>query len=50
MSPGCNNPKTYETIKPLLEKWAAKTKDGEPCVEYIGPGGAGNCESAPEGS
>lgn len=42
MSPGCNKKETFETLRPLLEKWAAKTKDGEPCVEYIGPGGAGN--------
>ena len=43
MSPGCDDPKVYEYLKPLLEKWAAKTRDGEPCVLRIGPGGSGNC-------
>lgn len=43
MSPGCDDPETYEYLRPLLEKWAAKTKDGESCVLRIGPGGSGNC-------
>jgi 6-phosphogluconate dehydrogenase len=41
MSPG--GPKeAYDAVKPYLEKWAAKTPQGEPCVEYIGPGGSGH--------
>jgi 6-phosphogluconate dehydrogenase len=43
MSPGCSE-KTWKYIQPYLEKWAAKTKDGEPCVMRIGPGGCGHCE------
>lgn len=43
MSPG-TDPETWEVIKPYLEKWAAKTKDGEPCVMRMGPGGSGHCE------
>jgi 6-phosphogluconate dehydrogenase len=29
-------------VKPLLEKWAAKDKEGNPCVGLIGPGGSGH--------
>lgn len=33
----------YELVAPILEKIAAKSpQDGEPCVTYIGPNGAGH--------
>lgn len=32
----------YELVAPILEKIAAKAPDGEPCVAYIGPDGAGH--------
>ncbi|CAB3661960.1 NADP-dependent phosphogluconate dehydrogenase [Trinickia soli] len=32
----------YELVAPILTKIAAKAPDGEPCVAYIGPGGAGH--------
>ncbi|WP_025728526.1 NADP-dependent phosphogluconate dehydrogenase [Atopobacter phocae] len=32
----------YELVAPMLEKIAAKAKDGEPCVTYIGANGAGH--------
>jgi 6-phosphogluconate dehydrogenase len=32
----------YEALAPLLEAIAARAGDGEPCVEYMGPGGAGH--------
>ncbi|OCF41600.1 6-phosphogluconate dehydrogenase (decarboxylating) [Kwoniella heveanensis CBS 569] len=41
MSPGCTK-KAWEYLKPYLEKWSAKTKNGEPCVLHIGPGGSGH--------
>ena len=40
MSAGCTKA-TWEKIRPKLEKWAAKTPKGEPCVMRMGPGGAG---------
>jgi len=33
--------KAYEMVEPILAAMAAKV-DGEPCVTYIGPGGAGH--------
>ncbi|MBT2398337.1 NADP-dependent phosphogluconate dehydrogenase [Streptomyces sp. ISL-100] len=33
---------SYESLGPLLEKIAAKAKDGTPCVTHIGPDGAGH--------
>jgi 6-phosphogluconate dehydrogenase len=33
---------TYHYIEPVLEKIAAKAKDGEPCVTYIGRSSAGH--------
>ncbi|MGX1885046.1 NADP-dependent phosphogluconate dehydrogenase [Streptomyces sp. NPDC055287] len=33
---------SYESLGPLLEKIAAKAKDGSPCVSHIGPDGAGH--------
>ncbi|MGX7058641.1 NADP-dependent phosphogluconate dehydrogenase [Vagococcus humatus] len=32
----------YELVAPILEQIAAKAEDGEPCVTYIGPNGAGH--------
>ncbi len=32
----------YDTLEPILKAIAAKADDGQPCVEYIGPGGAGH--------
>lgn len=32
----------YEVVEPILKSMAAKAKDGEPCVTYLGPGGAGH--------
>ncbi|WP_027351480.1 NADP-dependent phosphogluconate dehydrogenase [Halotalea alkalilenta] len=32
----------YELVAPILEKIAARAPDGEPCVTYIGPDGAGH--------
>jgi 6-phosphogluconate dehydrogenase len=35
--------RAYKDIEPILKAVAAKAKeDGEPCVTYIGPGGAGH--------
>lgn len=32
----------WEVVEPILTAAAAKAKDGEPCVDYMGPGGAGH--------
>ncbi|HSC80255.1 MAG TPA: NADP-dependent phosphogluconate dehydrogenase [Chitinolyticbacter sp.] len=32
----------YELVAPILKEIAAKAPDGEPCVTYIGPDGAGH--------
>jgi len=32
----------YDTLEPILKAIAARAADGQPCVEYIGPGGAGH--------
>ena len=32
----------YELVAPILEKISDKAEDGEPCVTYIGPNGAGH--------
>jgi 6-phosphogluconate dehydrogenase len=32
----------WEALAPILRAIAAKAEDGEPCVEYMGPGGAGH--------
>ncbi|SCF59474.1 NADP-dependent phosphogluconate dehydrogenase [Streptomyces sp. Ncost-T10-10d] len=34
--------RSYESLGPLLEKIAAKAKDGSPCTTHIGPDGAGH--------
>lgn len=41
MMPG-GNKESYELVKPMLEKIAAKTSDGTPCVDYMGHGAAGH--------
>lgn len=41
MSPGGDR-SAYDRIEPLLKDWAAKDKNGKPCVTYCGPGGAGH--------
>jgi len=32
----------WEALAPILRAIAARAEDGEPCVEYMGPGGAGH--------
>ncbi|GHC26091.1 6-phosphogluconate dehydrogenase, decarboxylating [Kushneria pakistanensis] len=32
----------YDMVAPILEKIAARAEDGEPCVNYVGPDGAGH--------
>jgi 6-phosphogluconate dehydrogenase len=32
----------WEALAPIFRAIAAKAEDGEPCVEYMGPGGAGH--------
>jgi 6-phosphogluconate dehydrogenase len=32
----------WEALAPILRAIAAQAEDGEPCVEYMGPGGAGH--------
>lgn len=32
----------WDSVRPMLEAIAAKADDGEPCVTWIGPGGAGH--------
>ncbi len=32
----------YQALEPILKAIAAKTADGEPCVDYMGPRGAGH--------
>lgn len=41
LMPG-GNKQAYEAVSPILEKAAAKDFHGEPCVTYLGPGGAGH--------
>lgn len=40
MSPG-GDYEAYKKVEPYLKDWAAKAKDGTPCVEWVGPRGAG---------
>ena len=35
-------PEAWEALAPILRAIAAKAEDGEPCVAYIGPRGAGH--------
>jgi 6-phosphogluconate dehydrogenase len=41
LMPG-GQPAAWEALKPNFEAIAAKTEDGQPCVTYIGPRGAGH--------
>jgi len=41
MSPG-GDKEAIEFVLPLLEKFSAKEKNGKPCVQYMGPRGAGH--------
>jgi 6-phosphogluconate dehydrogenase len=41
MMPGGSR-KGYDALEPVLKAMAAKAPDGQPCVEYMGPGGAGH--------
>lgn len=41
MSPG-GDFEAYRKVEPYLKDWAAKAKDGSPCVEWVGPDGAGH--------
>lgn len=41
MSPG-GDYEAYQKVEPYLKEWAAKDKDGNACVEWVGPGGAGH--------
>lgn len=41
MSPG-GDKQAFEKVKHLLEAWAAKDKNGTPCVQYLGTGGSGH--------
>ncbi|WP_329129729.1 NADP-dependent phosphogluconate dehydrogenase [Streptomyces sp. NBC_01476] len=36
------SPESYQSLGPMLEKIAAKAKDGKPCTTHIGPDGAGH--------
>jgi 6-phosphogluconate dehydrogenase len=36
------NPEAWPLAKPILQAMAAKTEDGVPCCDWIGPGGAGH--------
>lgn len=41
MMPG-GQKEAYDLVAPILKQMAAKAEDGEPCVTYIGPNGAGH--------
>ena len=41
MMPG-GPPEAWEALAPILRAMAAKAEDGEPCVSYMGPRGAGH--------
>ncbi|NIA17355.1 MAG: decarboxylating NADP(+)-dependent phosphogluconate dehydrogenase [Planctomycetes bacterium] len=36
------SPKAWEYVKPIFQKISAHTDAGEPCCEWVGPGGAGH--------
>ncbi len=36
------SPKAWETVKPIFQKIAARTADGQPCCEWVGENGAGH--------
>jgi len=41
LMPG-GSPKAWESIKPIFQKIAARTDDGEPCCDWVGENGAGH--------
>ncbi|KRN03888.1 NADP-dependent phosphogluconate dehydrogenase [Holzapfeliella floricola] len=41
MMPG-GQKEAYDLVAPILKEMSAKAEDGEPCVTYIGPNGAGH--------
>lgn len=41
LMPG-GSPKAWPAIKPIFQKIAAQTDDGEPCCDWVGEGGAGH--------
>jgi len=41
LMPG-GQPEAWAAVAPIFRAIAAKAADGEPCVEYLGPGGAGH--------
>lgn len=41
MMPG-GQKEAYDLVAPILEQMSAKAEDGQPCVTYIGPNGAGH--------
>lgn len=41
LMPG-GSPKAWPEIKPIFQKIAAQTDDGQPCCEWVGEGGAGH--------
>jgi 6-phosphogluconate dehydrogenase len=36
------NPEAWPLARPILQAMAAKAEDGQPCCDWIGPGGAGH--------
>ena len=36
------SPKAWESVKPIFQKIAAHTSDGEPCCDWVGENGAGH--------
>ena len=36
------NPEAWPLVRPILQAIAARAEDGEPCCDWIGPGGAGH--------
>lgn len=41
LMPG-GSPKAWPVVRPFLQAIAAKAEDGQPCCEWMGPGGAGH--------
>jgi len=41
LMPG-GSPEAWPLVKPLLQAISAKAEDGQPCCEWMGPGGAGH--------
>ena len=36
------SPKAWESVKPIFQKIASQTEDGQPCCEWVGENGAGH--------